>query len=135
MNDIKDTSMTDQQKLEISSLKHTWLIDIDGTIAIHNGYFRSEKDIPIKESINFLHSLPKEDYVVLLTSREEKYRTLTEQFLEDNGIKYDAILFNLPVGERILINDDKPSGLCMSHAVRVKRNKGIQLAITVNKDV
>lgn len=125
--------MTGQQELELSSLTHTWLIDIDGTLAVHNGYLTKEEDIPIKESVDFLHSLPKGDYVVLLTSREEKYRTLTEQFLADNGIRYDTILFGLPVGERILINDDKPSGLCMSHAVRLERNKGIQLDITVNK--
>ena len=123
------------QKLVLSSLPHTWLIDIDGTIAVHNGYLLHGEDALLNSSAAFLRNLPKEDYVILLTSREEKYREQTVSFLQKSGIRYDEILFGLPVGERILINDDKPSGLCMSYAVHLVRNVGIQIGLVVDKDM
>ena len=125
---------TGEQALVLSSLPHTWLIDIDGTIAVHNGYLQKGEDILLDNSAEFLKNLPKEDCVILLTSREEKYRDQTEHFLQSKGICYNMILFGLPVGERILINDDKPSGLCMSHAVRLERDKGIRLDYLVDRD-
>ena len=131
----KNMNMRNIHQLVLSSLEHTWLIDIDGTIAIHNGYLMERKDIPIENSLTFLRNLPKEDYIVFLTSREEKYRMLTEKFLADNDIRYNAILFGLPVGERILINDDKPSGLCMSYAICLERNKGISFGVTIDETI
>ena len=132
-----DTDMSDigKQCLTLSSLPHTWLIDIDGTLAVHNGYLSAGRDIPLESSIKFLHDIPTEDFVILLTSRAEKYREQTESFLKENSIRYDRILFGLPVGERVLLNDDKPSGLCMSHAVRLQRNVGIDLEWTVDEDL
>lgn len=118
---------TDDSRLVLSALQHTWLIDIDGTIAKHNGYLKDGEDTPLENSIKFLHNIPAEDCVILLTSRIEKYREQTESFLKSNGIRYDRILFGLPMGERILLNDDKTSGLCMSYAVRLQRDEGIEL--------
>ena len=43
-------------------------------------------------------------------------------FLKENGIRYNQIIFNAPYGERIVINDDKPSGLHMCRAIMVKRD-------------
>lgn len=116
---------TDSQKLVLSSLPHTWLIDIDGTIAVHNGYLMNDEDMPLENSCAFLRSLPEGDFILLLTSRPESTRSLTEIFLKKNHIRYDGIVFGLPVGERILINDDKPSGLRMSYAIALPRDEGI----------
>lgn len=116
-----------EMELILSALPHTWLIDVDGTIVVHNGYLGDGGDALLERSAEFLRGIPEGDAVILLTSRDESYREATEGFLRENGIRYDAILFGLPVGERILINDDKPSGLCMSHAVRVKRDEGVDL--------
>ena len=46
-------------------------------------------------------------------------------FLTANGIRYDAILYGMPAGERILVNDCKPSGLLTAVAVNKKRNDAL----------
>ena len=121
--------------LELSSLPHTWLIDIDGTLAVHNGYKIYEEDVLLTESSEFLRKIPQQDMVILLTSRTEDYREITEDFLHKNHIRYDQIVFGLPMGERILINDRKPSGLAMAHAINVERNRGIDAKMTVNRSL
>lgn len=47
---------------------------------------------------------------------------MTLQFLEKNQIQYDHILFNMPMGERIIVNDRKPSGIDMAAAVNIDRD-------------
>ena len=68
----------------------------------------------------------KEDKVILVTSRTDEYKEMTINFLKENGIRFDEIIFNCPYGERIIINDDKPGGLVTSHAVRLKRDEGLK---------
>jgi hypothetical protein len=46
----------------------------------------------------------------------------TERFLKEAGVRYDRIINNLPYGERILVNDRKPSGLRTSVAVDLDRD-------------
>ncbi|MCI8638236.1 MAG: hypothetical protein HFG41_03590 [Coprococcus sp.] len=36
---------------------------------------------------------------------------------------YDDILFGMPMGERIVVNDRKPSGIEMAVALNIKRDK------------
>lgn len=108
--------------IKLSALSHTWILDIDGTIVKHNGYLIDGLDTLLEGADDFIKNIPQKDMIVFLTSRDEKYRKLTEEFLTDNNIRYDYIIFNVPYGERILINDDKPSGLPMSIALRKKRN-------------
>ena len=43
-------------------------------------------------------------------------------FLNENKIRYDEIIFNVPMGERIIVNDRKPSGLEMAVALNVDRD-------------
>ena len=66
--------------------------------------------------------------IVFITSRTEEYRYITEEFLQANSIRYDHIIFVAPYGERILINDDKPSGLKMGIAVNKTRDEVMNLA-------
>jgi len=113
----------------LSSLSKTWIIDIDGVIFKHNGYKElkdGEYEIPLPGVKEFFENISKSDLVILVTSREEKYRKITEDSLKKSGIRYDIILMNLPVGERILINDKKPSGLKTAYAVNLKRNEGLK---------
>lgn len=110
--------------LILSKLPKTWLIDLDGTIVKHNGYLEGEDSL-LPGVREFFEKIPKEDRVIILTSRSEKYKTQTEDFLRRNDIRYDLIIFDLPVGERILINDEKPSGLKTAHAVNIKRDNGL----------
>lgn len=111
-------------KLRLSSLPHTWILDLDGTIVEHNGYKLHGRDVLLPGAMDFLSAIPAEDMVIFLTSRTEEYRELTERFLHENGIRYNHIIWNAPYGERILINDDKPSGLQMAYAVHCTRDSG-----------
>lgn len=112
-----------KQDLILSSLDHTWILDIDGTIVKHNGYKIDGKDSLLEGAIDFLTSIPLNDMIIFVTSRTEEYRQLTLDFLADNKIRYDHIIFNAPYGERIIVNDDKPSGLKCSIAINFERNR------------
>ena len=47
---------------------------------------------------------------------------MTMEFLIENRIRFDEILFHMPLGERIIVNDRKPSGVDMAIAVNVDRD-------------
>jgi 23S rRNA G2445 N2-methylase RlmL len=118
-------------ELKISPLGHTWILDLDGTIVKHNGYMLDGYDTFLYGALEFLGSIPKDDMVVFITSRKEECREMTEKFLNDNAVRYDHIIFNAPFGERILINDRKPSGLNTAIAVNTERNQfdGIRMEV------
>ncbi len=97
--------------IKVSPLGKTWILDLDGTIVKHNGYKTDGHDTFLDGAEAFLKSIPQDDLVIFLTSRTERERELTEEFLAENGVRYDYIIYGAPYGERILINDRKPSGL------------------------
>ncbi len=109
--------------LTVSPLPKTWLIDVDGTLFAHNGHLSGE-DRLLPGAKAFLAALPAEDRVILLTARGETHRAATLAALARHGLRYDDILFGLPVGERLLINDRKPSGLATAHAINLDRDQG-----------
>jgi ribonucleotide monophosphatase NagD (HAD superfamily) len=110
----------------MSSLGKTWLFDLDGTIVKHNGYKIEGIDSLLDGAKDFLDALPENDRIIFLTSRTMEYQEETLKFLLDKGIRYDHIIFGLPYGERILVNDEKPSGLKMSYAISTKRDVFMQ---------
>ena len=122
-------------KLILSALPHTWILDLDGTIVVHNGYKMYGKDVFLDGAKEFLCSIPREDMIVFLTSRKKEYADVTETFLNENGIRYDTIIYEAPYGERILINDNKPSGLTMAYAVCKDRDEKNDLFIEVNSEL
>lgn len=122
-------------ELKLSSLCHTWILDIDGTIVKHNGYKANGKDTFLPGAELFLKSLPDTDMVIFLTSREKEYSDITEKFFEEHGIRYNQIIYNAPYGERILVNDDKPSGLLMSYCVSKKRDEALEITIEIDKNL
>lgn len=109
-------------ELILSPLPHTWILDLDGTVVKHNGYLLDGRDTLLEGAEEFLRKIPKADMIVFLTSRKTEYREQTETFLREHGIRFDYILFEAPYGERIVLNDCKPSGLAMSLAVNKKRD-------------
>ena len=62
---------------------------------------------------------------MILTAREREAAEKTESFLQDEGIRYDQIFYEMPMAERILFNDSKPSGLKMCYSVERQRNQGL----------
>jgi len=61
------------------------------------------------------------------------FRDQLESFLNDNGIRFDKILYGMPVGERILVNDKKPSGLITAYAVNKERDAPLELNIVIDE--
>lgn len=121
-------------ELPLSPLGHTWILDLDGTLVKHNGYKLDGEDSFLDGAKEFLTSIPPEDMVLILTSRTKEYSGKTEAFLQNHGVRYDAIIYNVPYGERILINDDKPSGLRTAIAVRKERNSMMLMQVTVDEE-
>lgn len=111
-------------KLKLSNLPKTWLIDLDGTIIEHNSHLKGE-NILLKGVKKFWKKIPKKDKIVILTGREKKYKKNTIVFLKKNNLHFDHIIFDLNIGERLLLNDKKPDGLKTSIAINLKRNIGL----------
>lgn len=120
-------------QLFLSTLAHTWILDLDGTLVKHNGYKLDGEDSFLPGAQEFLAKIDQQDMIIILTSRGEDMRERTEAFLQRNHIRYDVILYNVPYGERILINDDKPSGLKMALAVEKERDAGLYLTVVVDE--
>ena len=111
------------EEYRMTTLGKTWILDLDGTVLEHNG-FRTEKGDRLLPGINnLLKQIQEDDFVVILTSRTEEQREETCRFLDKNHIRYDRLVFGAPYGERILINDRKPSGRDMAFAVNTNRDQ------------
>jgi len=110
--------------LTISTLRHTWLIDIDGTVLEHNGHLK-DGDSLLPGVREFWANIPQHDAIILLSARDERYREHTLAFMVTEGLRFDGALFGLPTGERVLINDRKNSGLPTAFAVNLPRNVGL----------
>ena len=122
-------------ELTLSPLGHTWILDLDGTIVEHNGYKLYGKDRFLEGAEAFLKSIPQEDMIIFLTSRGIDCADLTEAFLNENNIRYDHIIYDAPYGERILMNDNKPSGLVTGYAVNAYRNRMIDIKILISEEL
>ena len=112
-----------EEKLILSTLPKTWVFDLDGTLLKHNGYKIDGYDTVLDGVAEYLQNLPENDKIILFTSRTEEYRQMTVDFLKAAGIRYDTVLFDMPMGERIIVNDRKPSGLDMAIALNVDRDR------------
>ena len=112
-----------ETKLILSTLPKTWIFDLDGTLLKHNGYKLDGEDSLLEGAKEYLDNLPREDRIVIFTSRKEIYREMTLDFLARNAVRYDDILFEMPMGERIIVNDRKPSGIDMAVAVNCDRDR------------
>ena len=121
------------QTLTLSNLPHTWLIDIDGTIVRHNGHKIDSRDMLLDGVSEFFASLPKGDKVILLTARSKSEVANLERFLMSHNIRFDEIISDLPFGERILINDTKPSGLKTAFAINKVRDEKFNIKVEIEE--
>ncbi len=115
--------------LVLSTLPKTWIFDLDGTIVKHNGYKVDGYDTLLDGVKEYIGALPKEDFVLILTSRTDEYHDMTMNFLKEHDVRYDKIIFNMPMGERIVINDRKPSGIGMAVAINIERDNPVMPSI------
>ena len=123
----EDRAVNEEQgdKLMLSTLSKTWIFDLDGTLVKHNGYKIDGHDTLLPGAKEYLEEIPAEDFILIMTSRADEYKKITLNFLHENGIRYDQIMFNIPMGERIVVNDRKPSGIDMAVGVNVDRDKPV----------
>lgn len=110
------------EKIEVSALPKTWILDLDGTLVKHNGYKIDGYDTLLPGAGGLLQNIAKQDMVIIVTSRRREYADMTERFLKEQGIRYQYIIYDAPYGERIVVNDRKPGGLRTAVAVNVERD-------------
>ncbi len=121
--------------LRLSTLPHTWLIDLDGVIMPHNGHLRGDEGL-LPGARELWASIPPGDCVVVMSARGEEHGAAALALMAAAGLRVDRALFGLPVGERILINDAKPGGLLTALAVNLERDKGLaSVAVELSADL
>ena len=113
------------EPLKLSGLPKTWFIDLDGTVLVHNpGLAEPDRLLPgVKEF--WAKAIRLEDRVILVTARDPQFETATRVFLAMQELRFDQLIMGLPTGERIVLNDKKPSGLHTAIAINVLRNGGL----------
>ena len=109
---------------KLSTLAHTWFIDLDGTILKHEGLWEDGSDSLLPGVQDLWMAIPADDCIILTTARNSYSAEQTKQALKKFNLRYDKIIFDLPVGERIVVNDIKPTGLHTAIAWNVVRNRG-----------
>ena len=120
--------------LTLSSLPKTWIFDLDGTVLKHNGYLYAHEELlpGVKE---FWDRIPAQDFILILTARNRMHEKQTIAFLKKNRLRFDQIIFDIPIGERIVINDSKPSGLKTAFAVNLSRDSGLGINVKIDDDL
>jgi hypothetical protein len=121
--------------LEFSTLSKTWILDVDGTLVKHNGYKIDGHDTLLEGVSEFFNQISPNDKVVLLTARKEEFLPALKEFLKANKIRYDYLLTDMPMGERILLNDRKPSGLDMAFAINKNRDEKLEIKYKINGEL
>lgn len=122
-------------KLHLSQLPKTWILDIDGTLVIHNGHLQGIGDRLLPGVKDFFDKIPRQDIIVLMSARKEDEKTALESFLTREGIRYNYLLLDMPHGERILVNDKKPSGLITAYAVNKERDASLNLEVCIDPNL
>lgn len=112
-------------ELTLSGLPKVWIVDLDGVVLRHNAYLDGDDEV-LDGAARFWEQITSDDAVVVMTGRSESERSRTLGLLADLGLRVDHAMFGLPRGERVLINDNKPSGLPTAHAVNLPRDKGLR---------
>lgn len=118
--------------LVLSPLPHTWIFDVDGTICIHNGY-KNGGDKILNGVKELFAQIPDDDMIILLTSRKAEEKDNLIKFMNEHNLRYDHMIFDAPMGERILVNDDKPSGLKMAYAINKKRDADLDISLIIDE--
>lgn len=123
-----------KNSLTVSALPHTWIFDVDGTLCVHNGY-KNGGDVLLDGVKQLFDQIPTQDMIILLTARKEEERERLDSFIKSNGLRYDKVIFDAPMGERILINDNKPSGLKMAYAIEKERDLPLNIQLKIDESL
>ena len=135
LNGNYEKHIDSKEEVIVSSLPKTWILDLDGTLVKHNGYLIDGHDTLLDGVIDLFMAINPKDLVIIVTSREKKYSKQTVSFLQENGLRYNQIIWGAPYGERIIINDKKPSGLITAIAVNKERNSPLNLRFVTDTEL
>ncbi len=104
-------------------------LDLDGTLLEHPGSLSAILTSPHRVLPGVMTKLNKWNAqghrIILTTGRPESMRRFTEEQLQVLGIFYDQLVMGITGGERVLINDRKPSGQDTAKAINIDRNVGL----------
>mgnify|MGYP003308012235 CR=1 FL=1 len=119
--------IVDRNDFPLTDLSKGWILDLDGTLVVHNGYKTGKDTILPGVKEFFEKNIKPEDYVLIISARFSEFKGIAEKCLLDNGIRYDKIIYDTPRGERILINDRKPwdGGIDTAFSFNINRDDGL----------
>lgn len=101
-------------------LDKTWFVDLDGTVLKHrsnseidnfiNVYGEKShlEEIPLVSRLHFFKNLPKGDTIIITTARLNHQKEHTIRALNHWKMPYNELIFDIPSGPRIVVNDIKP---------------------------
>ena len=123
--------------LPLKDLPKGWILDLDGTLVVHNGYKTGEDTILPGVKDFFEKNVKPDDYVLIISARFSEFKGIAEKCLDTNGQRYDKIIYDTPRGERILINDRKPwgGGVDTAYSINIDRNEGLRRSVFTMKDI
>lgn len=109
----------------------TIFTDLDGTLVKHCGdvILLSNPDYKLEVLPGTLEKIREWDaksyWIVIATGRKESLRYSTECQLRTAGIVYNQLIMGFGGGDRILINDKKPTGEDAAFSINISRDVGI----------
>ena len=126
-----ERTLTKYNWLEMSCLSKTWFVDVDGVLVKHNSHLNGG-DRWLDSTLEFLSKISEPDKVIITTSRKQQdIKPLLADF-QSKGIKIHSLICDLPHGERIVVNDNKPSGLRTAFSISLARDDGMQDVVLTN---
>ena len=74
----------------------TFNVDIDGILCEPCDFLNYQNAVPKKQNIEAINNLYQDNFIFLYTSRKKIDKKETEQWLQDNGVKYHGIIYDKP---------------------------------------
>jgi ribonucleotide monophosphatase NagD (HAD superfamily) len=107
-------------------MSKTIFIDLDGTLVIHNYKPLIVSDVFLPGATDFLINAKAQNcYCILTTNRsKENSQEVISYLLSEHNFKFDREIYDLPVGIRYLINDNKDDEV-RAIAIPLERNLGL----------
>lgn len=109
----------------------TVFCDLDGCVFQHHGHLGAILSNPcvllpgVREV--FKEWGHKGYTIIITTGRTESMRELTEKQMRKAGLFWHHLIMDLPRGQRVVINDNKPSeGIRTAECINLIRNVGMK---------
>lgn len=123
---------TKEEWFSSTTIKNTYLFDIDGIVLFNTGKYGSENWFntikPIEENVKIIKQLSEQGHeIIFITSRTQDALLLFKEFLKERKIEYKTIIHSCLHSKRILVNDfasSNPFPSCLS--INVPRNQSIE---------